>query len=30
MATHFRGWLEREETRHKALMQEAGFLAQAQ
>ncbi len=23
----FRGWLEREETRHRALMQEAGFLA---
>jgi tripartite-type tricarboxylate transporter receptor subunit TctC len=25
----FRGWLEREEARHKTLMQEAGFLAAA-
>ena len=24
----FRSWLEREETRHRTLMQEAGFLAQ--
>jgi hypothetical protein len=23
----FRAWLEREETRHRTLMQEAGFLA---
>jgi putative tricarboxylic transport membrane protein len=26
----FRGWLDREEARHKDLMQEAGFLAAAQ
>ena len=26
----FREWLEREEARHKTLMQEAGFLAQPQ
>jgi tripartite-type tricarboxylate transporter receptor subunit TctC len=26
----FREWLEREEARHKELMQEAGFLASAQ
>ena len=25
----FRGWLEREEARHRSLMQEAGFLAAA-